>query len=447
MKIQHKITLVTCFIFCAIFAITSIITYTSFVSASESVFYKDLSRTAEITGMFYLEKDELNTANYTIIKDAFYKLNPDRKITIYDQTTTTAFNTETLAEIDTQVIDKIRKDKKFNFSINDTYYHGLFYQDNQGDFVVIVSSKNQLIQEQKKYLIAILSGVFCFGMLLMVLIIWSIAKYVYSPVRAIIKQVDALDLNNDTLLLSYPKTNDELEELFEAFNKLLNEIKFSYLQQKNFVDHASHELKTPLAAIINNLEVTLQKPRTNEEYQDNAKTVLNVSLRLKEILKNLLLLSSIHQQVQNSTPLRIDEILWEIIASLQKNYGDRFQVSMNIPAENATVLQQTGNETLLYMAMYNIIENAAKFSTQNVLITLSTTANTLTLSVQDKGIGIPVDEHKFLRQPFFRASNSSHFQGNGLGLSITYIILEAHHIKLDIQSKITQGTTMSLYFH
>ncbi|UII25539.1 HAMP domain-containing histidine kinase [Fulvivirga maritima] len=446
MKIQHKIILITCAIFGFVFAFTSFITYKSFIKSSESIFYKDLSRTAQISAMFYLEKDELNRANFLPIQNAFYQLNPDRKISIYDQSKTTAFNTESQLEINPEVLETIKEKSAHQFSINDTYYYGLFYEDNQGDFVVIVSAKNALIEQQKTSLLIILITVFCVGMLIITLLIWQMAKYAYKPVRNIIHQVDTLDLNSTELLLSYPKTNDELENLFAAFNNLLKEIKNSYQQQKNFVDHASHELKTPLASIINALEVTLQRPRTNEEYKENSENVLQSALRLERILKNLLLLSGIQRNLKDKHDVRIDETIWEIIEALLPKHQDRFQVEINILPQKMQILSAIANETLLYMAMFNLIENAAKFSKDQVLIKLYEIDNKLKIDIKDQGIGISPDEIQFLRQPFYRGKNTEKIDGNGLGFSIAYLILEAHHISINIKSAPEQGTTISLSF-
>lgn len=444
MKIQHKITWTTSVLFGSVFGVIAVLIYTAFIQSSERIFYKDLSRTAQISAMFYLEKDELNKSNFLQVQNSFYKLNPERKISIYDQNTTTVFNTESQLDIDDAILNRIGKEKTYNFSINDLYYHGLYYEDNQGNFVVVVSSKNTLIEEQKVSLLKILIISFCIGMLVLLLLTSQLAKYAYKPVRTIIKQVDKLDLNSSELLLSYPETKDELEELIKAFNNLLNEIKHSYQQQKNFVDHASHELKTPLASIINNLEVTLQRERTALMYKENAENVLQAAHKLEQILKNLLLLSGIKRNVQDKIAVRIDEIIWEIITNLQEKYPQRFNVELKISPDQMGLLTANVNETMLYMALFNLIENAAKFSTESVIILLETADDKLKITIKDKGIGIPEDELLFLKQPFYRSSNVGSFEGNGLGYSIAVIILEAHQIKLDLESKLKQGTTISL---
>ncbi|MBL3658218.1 sensor histidine kinase [Fulvivirga sediminis] len=446
MKIQHKIILITCAIFGFVFAFTSITTYKSFIRSSESIFYKDLSRTARIAGMFYLEKDELNRVNFRPIQNAFYQLNPERKISIYDQSKTTAFNTETQLEINPEVLEIIKKKASHQFSIGGTYYYGLFYKDNQGDFVVIVSAQNDLIEQQKNSLLTILISVFFAGMLIITVLTWQMAKYAYKPVRNIIHQVNTLNLNSKELLLSYSKTNDELEKLFAAFNNLLKEIKNSYSQQKNFVDHASHELKTPLASIINTLEVTLQRPRTNDEYKENAENALHSALRLERILKNLLLLSGIQRNLKDKHEVRVDETIWEIIEDLFAKYQDRFQVEINILPDKMQILSIKANETLLYMALFNLIENAAKFSNDQVFIKLYEINNKLKIDIKDQGIGISPEEIKFLKQPFYRGKNTEKIDGNGLGFSIAYHILEAHEIFIEINSTIKKGTTMTLSF-
>ncbi|WP_027137004.1 sensor histidine kinase [Gaetbulibacter saemankumensis] len=446
MKIHHKITWITCLLFGSIFAITSILIYKPFIASSESIFFEDLSYTARISAMFYLEEDELNASNFSPIQTAFNKFNPEHKISVYHQNNTTAFNTTPQQDITQNILNIIQEKKEHNFKINNIYYSGLFYEDNQGDFIIVVGSKNALLEKQKHSLLLILCLAFVTGMLVLTILTLKLSKYAYKPVRNIIKQVGNLELNSKELHLSYPKTKDELEELFEAFNVLLQEIKQGYQLQKNFVDHASHELKTPLASIISELEITLQRERDTETYIKTNKSLLQSARKLEQILKNLLLLSGINRQIQDKSIVRIDEIIWQIITDLQDNYPNRFEVLLHIPAEKSNVLTVTVNETMIYMALYNLVENAAKFSEKPVTISLDIKQDQLAITIKDQGIGIPKEALTYLKQPFYRGQNASSIDGNGLGFSIASIILEAHSIDLDVKSALNQGTTITLLF-
>ncbi len=449
MKIRHKLTFVSSALFGVVFIIAAVVIYWSFDKSSKHIFYGELARTAKIAGMFYLEEDELTKAQYQPIADAFYNLSPDQKISIYDEEDSTAFDTEeNKSKTIIPRLDEIRQRGILNFKRGQDYYHGLFYEDNQGDFVVLVKAQNPLIQSQLQNLSLILLLSFFLGMTLLIMLTSWLSKLAYSPIRNTIKQVNALDLNQKPLKLTYTPTKDELEELFQAFNVLLKEIEQTYEQQKNFVDYASHELKTPLASIINYSELSLQRERNVEEYKETAKVVLQESERLQGILKNLLTFSSLNRVVHQKNKVRIDELIWDVIEQLSKKYTtERFQVNLNIQPEDFKILGFKGNETLLAIALFNLIENAAKFSEEKpVEINFKKEENHLKIEIIDQGVGISSADLKNIAQPFYRSSKVSNLEGSGLGVSIALRVLELHEIDFHIKSEENKGTKVELRF-
>lgn len=449
MKIQHKITLASSLLFGIIFFIAAVVIYMSFDKSSKNIFYKELSRTAEIAGMFYLEKDELSKSRFEPIEKAFYNLSPEQKISIYDEQGETAFDTQNQSDdIVTLRLGEIRQKGVLNFKEGLDYYHGLFYKDNQGDFVVLVKAESPLIQSQLKNLMLILLISFLIGMLILVLLTSWLSKLAYKPVRHIIGQVDKLNLNQKPLELQYRTTKDELEELFEAFNGLLKEIEHTYQQQKNFVDYSSHELKTPLAGVINQLEVSLQRPRSTKEYRETAKIVLQEAVRLQVILKNLLTLSSLNRTVHQKKNFRVDELLWDVIEQISKKYSsDKFYVDLLIPSEKFDFLNFKGNQALLFVALFNLMDNAAKFSEEKpVVISFEVENQGLKVSIKDEGIGISKSDLSLISQPFYRAKNATQFEGSGLGVSIALKILELHRIDFSLESSLGNGTKIHLQF-
>ncbi|MGO3718698.1 MAG: HAMP domain-containing sensor histidine kinase [Mesonia hippocampi] len=448
MKIRQKITLISSILFGLVFLISSLIIYFAFYQSSKNIYFQELSRTAEISAMFYLERDELSQKGFEPIKNAFYNLSPNQEISIFDKNGSIVFNTKQVNNNLTDHIEKIRKKGKLNFRNNDTYYHGLFYKDNQGDFVVLVKAINPLIQNQKKQLISILTISFCTAMLILIFLTSNLSKLAYKPVRNIIQQVNDLNLNRRPLQLSYKSSKDELEELFQAFNNLLKEIESGYEQQKNFVDFSSHELKTPLTSIINQLEISLQRNRSNIDYRETSKQVLQDAHQLKNILENLLTLSNLNKNIQRKESIRIDELVWEIIEKLTQSYTpEKFNIKLEISPEDFHLLKFKSNKTLLYIALFNIIENASKFSQDKPIdIYLFKQNNQLTLKVLDYGIGISAQDLKHINRPFYRGQNTTNIQGNGLGMSIAIKIFQLHQVQFSVTSQLKTYTQIQLTF-
>ncbi len=449
MKIRHKITFISSTVFAIVLGLISILIFKGFSESSKKIFYRELARTAKISALFYLEEDEMSKKKYAPISKAFSDLNSNEAISIYNSNNQLAFNTSPQEQVVEINLDDIRNGKVDNFQIDDYFYHGLFYEDNQGEFVILVSAENPFFYNQRQYLLIILSIAFLVGMLILILATNYLSRLVYRPVSNVIRQVNDLNLNKKPLSLAYPQSHDELEELFKAFNSLLFEIERTYTIQKNFIDHASHELKTPLAGIINDLEITTLKERSPEVYKVKMDEVLVDANRLKLILDNLLLLSELEKNKEIKQDwIRIDEVLWEILAQLSKKYSpERFQLDFQVPPEFFNHLKIYANETLLYISLYNFLDNSAKFSSEEIVnISLSVDQDQLIVIIEDKGIGIAEDELELLRQPFHRGKNALKFEGNGLGLSIAFKILNMQNTAVNIQSELNKGTRVKLTF-
>lgn len=450
MKIQHKIILISSGVFAFILIITSIIIYNAFSKSSENIFYRELSRTAELSALFYLEEDELSRLNYAPISEAFSNLSSNEIISIYNEKGELYFNTQPQEISSSTLLDRIRSNKKENFQIGNYFYHGLFYKDNQGEFVILVGAENPHFENQQQNLLFILIITFLLGLSILIVTTNHLSRLVYRPVTNVIKQVNSLNLHKKSLLLEYPHTKDELEDLFRAFNSLLAEIEHTYGIQKNFINHASHELKTPLAGLISDIEITMRKERDLEFYKDKMQLIYDDAIRLKQILDNLLILSELERRkIKPLENVRVDEVFWDVLEQLSKKYNpEKFQLELKIPQESFRYLNHSSNITLLYIAIYNFLDNSAKFSSPQGVVNIIFLIhhNNLKIVIEDKGIGIAQEEIRLLEQPFYRAKNAATHEGNGLGFSIAVMILKLYNIEFTIKSELNKGTTISLLF-
>jgi two-component system sensor histidine kinase ArlS len=105
-----------------------------------------------------------------------------------------------------------------------------------------------------------------------------------------------------------------------------------------------------------------------------------------------------------------------------------------------------GNSGLLEIALKNLIDNACKFSTDDIEIKISVSARFLIVNISDHGIGIPSNETDNIFKPFRRATNSKFIGGFGIGLSIVAKIIELHKAEIQISSIENKGTMITLQF-
>lgn len=450
MKIQHKLTLNSSLVFGLVFTISSVLIYLTFIRSAERIFFEELSRTASLTAMFYLEEDELSTRDYSKIEKKFLTASANQEIRLYDKTGKIHYGE---ADPDSNITDKIlktvRANGKYSFKVGNAFYYAIYYRDNQGSFSIIIKANNPTLEAQETELIRILLTALLIGMIVIVVLSYSLSKEAYRPVRQIIEQVKNMDMTSGKHTLSYAGTKDELEDLFKEFNSMMEKTYQNIQIQKNFINHASHELKSPLASIVGNLEVLLQKDREILEYKHANQNVLKDAERLEKILQNLLVLTGLDQQNHEKTSEeRLDEILWEVLDQLAGEYKTtRINVLWNLPENNTALLLYKCVPTQIYIALYNLIENAAKFSNlEPVEIVLTDTAGRLSIEIQDKGTGISEEDLAHISEPFYRGQNAFKTKGNGLGMAIATKIFDNHGIKISISSVVGEGTCIRLFF-
>ena len=291
--------------------------------------------------------------------------------------------------------------------------------------------------------------VFVLSAILIVFAGYFNAKQSLVPIKDIIRQVDNIKANNLSSRLAV-KNKDEIAELSDNFNKMLERIESAFETERMFVSNVSHELRTPLTSIIGQVEVTLLKPRNDEEYKMLLISILEDVKNMKTIINGFLDLAEAGIETNNHkfNLLRTDELIFSVkdeILKRKPNYEIYIDFE-NLP-EDEDEVSIKGNERLLRILFLNLIDNACKFSDQHkVSIKIGYDSFFVTLRFLDNGIGIPNDELNLIFQPLYRGSNTSGKGGHGIGLSIVKRIADIHHAMVDINSALNIGTSVTIKF-
>jgi two-component system phosphate regulon sensor histidine kinase PhoR len=214
----------------------------------------------------------------------------------------------------------------------------------------------------------------------------------------------------------------------------------------DFVANASHELRTPLASIIGYIE-TLADPDAKVDAVTAARfhnTVLRESKRLQSLVEDLMSLSRIEAEKHELPKERID------LSQLASSIGGEVEATMgedriSVDATDAVVI---GDRQQLDQVIRNLIDNALKYGDprEPVKVEVVNTGTEAVLSVTDRGEGIAADHIPYLTRRFYRTDpgRSRAAGGTGLGLAIVKHIVERHRGKLDITSRIGEGTTVTV---
>ena len=414
----------------------------------KDLYFDDLQDHAMTTALFYFEKDEiknLNNSRYQQIELQYKRIN-NEAIGVYDAKTNKLFIHDNInIDISDKELKTIAKEKLLTFTRGSRQFVGLYYKDNEGDFIIVVSGIDHAGNRQLEILGVMFLLFYLAGIPLNYLLATFLAKQTFRPFAQVIEKVNTLTTENIHSRLEVPQTNgkDEIKELITTFNYFLERIESGIMIQNNFIKNASHELKTPLTIIIGNIDVSLQQSRTNEEYEEILKSLRKDTFHLTSTLEGLLLLSSLElSEPQQMETIRVDEILWNILEKKTIEYPEsKVAVNLDGIANHEHLLSVYANKHMLFIALYNLLDNAIKFSSPApVDIFIFFSEGKLFLKITDYGPGIADDDKESIFDLFFRSENTRHIQGQGLGLFITMQILKIHNINLMVHSELEKGT-------
>jgi len=331
------------------------------------------------------------------------------------------------------------------------YHYGQVFEESGQKYMVIITAKDRRGHLTTIYLLQIL---FVAGIAFIILAYFLgriLARRVVNPMARITKEVKRISASNLHNRLPLLKTEDELADLTLTFNDMLDRLETSFEIQANFINNASHELKTPITTIIAEAEIMLSKPREPEEYQTALANIYNQASRLGNLTESLLKLTQTGYdgQKQVKDVARLDELLMDVKSDIDKLYPDnRVRLRLDDLPEDDALLLLPCNKPLIELALSNIITNGVKYSNnETVFVTLGANKNQLTVSITDIGIGIPAEDIPHLYEPFFRGKEASRYNGYGLGLPLAMKIIRMHQGEIKIQSQPEKGTIVTIVFH
>ncbi len=289
------------------------------------------------------------------------------------------------------------------------------------------------------------------------LLVASIGGYVLArkslePVAAMAAQARGMGAANLHVRLAVLNPRDELGQLAVTFNQLLERLEESFERQKRFMADASHELRTPVAILYGEAEVTLSRAdRSPEEYRETLGILKDESQRLARIVEDLFTLT---RADAGQYPLQLQSVyLDELTAdALRRARSLAMAKKITMSAAIDPELPIDVDEALLRRMLLNLLDNAIKYTPEGGQIALQCRrqGDDYTLSVSDTGTGIPVELQARIFERFFRADKArSRAEGDsagaGLGLSIARWIAEAHHGRLELTKSDATGTTFTAW--
>jgi heavy metal sensor kinase len=265
------------------------------------------------------------------------------------------------------------------------------------------------------------------------------------PISAITRTAQRISAHQ--LDESIPRTGsgDELDDLAMTLNDMLARVREGVDRMKRFSADAAHQLRTPLTALQNEIEVTLTKPRTADEYRRTLEDMLVQVDTFTETVNGMLRLAQSEGGLDPShrIAVEIDALLEEVVEFFAALAEDRrIDLSVSGRAE-CTVL---GDPIWLHQLFANLIHNALEYTREGgkVEVVVSATNLEVRVAVRDDGAGMTAEDRAIAFATFQRGSASSAGTGMGLGLALAREIVRAHAGTIEVDSEVGQGSTFRI---
>ncbi|MFR9153017.1 MAG: sensor histidine kinase [Hungatella sp.] len=276
---------------------------------------------------------------------------------------------------------------------------------------------------------------------------WLMAGHVLKPLKELSSAIEEIGGNDLSNRVEIQGRQDEIGRLARSFNHMMDKVSASFERQKRFSASAAHELKTPLATILVNLEVLELDGKTSPDRMEKVLTIVKANTeRMIRLVEDLMRLTSdkdheMEEEVELSEVFTIT--LDELSLLIRKK-------DLTVSIENTPDISLTGSRVMLYRVMSNLLENAAKYNREHGSISIVTGRddNGVTVKIEDTGIGIPEEALPHIFEPFYRVdqSRSRAVGGAGLGLPLVKDIVEKHGGEVTVKSAAGEGTTFILRF-
>jgi hypothetical protein len=275
-------------------------------------------------------------------------------------------------------------------------------------------------------------------------LMYLIVGYALYPLRELTLQIEDIQAKNLKELILSKSNSTEIERLTLAFNRLLLRLEETFATQRQFSANAAHELRTPLAVMSTKFEVFEKNKNPDEaDYKEAIGMARTQTDRLSHVIDILLEMTEL-QSAPKSDSISLSEITEEVICDLVA-VADKKNISL---VQDDGEARLTGSDTLVYRAVYNLIENAIKYNKEGgkVSVAITEDENFAKVIITDTGSGIAKEDWDKIFEPFFRVdkSRSRSMGGAGLGLALVKEIAVRHGGDVKVIESSNKGSSIEL---
>ena len=275
-------------------------------------------------------------------------------------------------------------------------------------------------------------------------LMYLIVGYALRPLGELTSQIEDIQAKNLKEPILSKSNSTEIERLTLAFNRLLLRLEETFATQRQFSANAAHELRTPLAVMSTKFEVFEKNKNPDEaDYKEAIGMARTQTDRLSHVIDILLEMTEL-QSAPKSDSISLSEITEEVICDLVA-VAEKKSISL---VQDDGEARLTGSDTLVYRAIYNLIENAIKYNKDGGTVSVAITEdeNFAKVVITDTGSGIAKEDWDKIFEPFFRVdkSRSRSMGGAGLGLALVKEIAVRHGGDVKVIESSNKGSSIEL---
>jgi two-component system sensor histidine kinase ArlS len=278
----------------------------------------------------------------------------------------------------------------------------------------------------------------------------AISRQFMRPIRALATTIRSVKEKGLSERVTDIQNGDELASLAKLFNELMNQLEYSFLQQKQFVEDASHELRTPITIVEGHLSLLNRWGKSDPAVLDESlEASLQEVRRLKRLVQELLTLTKVEAKTRSESnpPVQLEPIIQETLKRFEVLNPDFAFIAKTETIQDVMLIM---NPLHLEQILMIILDNSVKYSgtTKRIVIEGIPMKNKVQIIVQDQGIGIPAADVPFVFDRFYRVDKARNREiaGTGLGLAIAKQLVQNYQGSLTLSSVEGEGTRVQLTF-
>jgi signal transduction histidine kinase len=295
-----------------------------------------------------------------------------------------------------------------------------------GQYYAATVTKSQEATEEMIGLILLIT----LGLIILLIVLLFFAnrflvKRLWKPFRTTLSSIKNFDLDSPHALPIEKSSITEFNELNENISMMTQKAVKDYLSLKDFTDHASHEMQTPLAVVNSKLDILIQDPTLSEKNLQHLQSIYNAIDKMSKLSQSLLMLTKIdNKQFYRSQEIDLQSIVKNKLQEFDEWINERSLVIEN----EVNSLQITMNPQLADTLISNLVINAIRHSEQKSYVLLKSEKNSFSISNPGKAT---LDKYRI----FDRFWKSDHSSGTGLGLAIVKRICDQYNFLLNYEFK------------